>query len=71
MEARGLRKYNALGKSDPFVELSTGLQNKQKTSVRRKTLTPVWNETKHLLVQVLGAVSMHAVWIVPSKTIFS
>jgi hypothetical protein len=51
IEARGLKKYDVLGKSDPFVELSTLPLAKEKTSVKKKTLHPTWNETKHVLVQ--------------------
>jgi hypothetical protein len=51
LEARGLKKYDILGKSDPFIELSTQPLSKEKTSVKKKTLTPHWNETKHVLVQ--------------------
>ena len=61
LEAKGLKKYDVLGKSDPFVELSTMPQSKEKTSVRKKTLTPTWNETKHVLVQVIGAAIIAAV----------
>jgi C2 domain len=56
LEARGLKKYDILGKSDPFIELSTQPLTKEKTSVKKKTLTPHWNETKHVLVQVRPAV---------------
>ena len=56
LEARGLKKYDILGKSDPFIELSTQPLSKEKTSVKKKTLTPHWNETKHVLVQVRPAV---------------
>lgn len=52
IEARGLKKYDVLGKSDPFIELSTQPLSKEKTAVKKKTLTPSWNETKHVLVQV-------------------
>ena len=52
VEARGLKKYDILGKSDPFVELSTLPLSKEKTAVKKKTLTPAWHETKHVLVQV-------------------
>lgn len=52
IEAKGLKKYDVLGKSDPFIELSTQPLSKEKTSVKKKTLTPTWNETKHVLVQV-------------------
>jgi len=51
VEARGLKKYDVMGKSDPFIELSTLPQSREKTSVKKKTLTPTWNETKHVLVQ--------------------
>jgi C2 domain len=56
LEARGLKKYDILGKSDPFIELSTQPLSKEKTSVKKKTLMPHWNETKHVLVQVRPAV---------------
>lgn len=52
IEARGLKKYDVLGKSDPFVELSTIPLAREKTAVKKKTLAPTWNETKHVLVQV-------------------
>ena len=52
LEARGLKKYDLLGKSDPFVELSTQPLTKEKTSTKKKTLKPHWDETKHVLVQV-------------------
>lgn len=52
IEARGLKKYDVLGKSDPFVELSTLPLAREKTTVKKKTLAPTWNETKHVLVQV-------------------
>lgn len=55
LEARGLKKYDILGKSDPFIELSTQPLTKEKTAVKKKTLTPHWNETKHVLVQVSPA----------------
>jgi C2 domain len=58
LEARGLKKYDILGKSDPFIELSTQPLTKEKTSVKKKTLTPHWNETKHVLVQVRPAPTM-------------
>lgn len=51
IEAHGLKKYDVMGKSDPFLELSTLPQSKEKTSVKKKTVTPTWNETKHVLVQ--------------------
>ncbi len=61
VEAKGLKKYDVLGKSDPFIELSTMPQSKEKTSVKKKTLTPTWNETKYVLVQVRGATTIDAV----------
>lgn len=51
IEAHNLKKHDVMGKSDPFVELSTLPQCKTKTSVKKKTLTPTWNESLHVLVQ--------------------
>lgn len=62
LEARGLKKYDILGKSDPFIELSTQPLTKEKTAVKKKTLTPHWNETKHVLVQVRPAVVLAGRW---------
>lgn len=54
IEAHNLKKHDVMGKSDPFVEISTLPQCKEKSSVEKKTLTPSWNESLHVLVQVLS-----------------
>lgn len=51
IEANKLAPKDLTGKSDPFVVISTLPQCKEKTSVQKKTLSPTWNETLHVLVQ--------------------
>jgi len=45
MCAKGLRKADFLGKSDPYVELTFLSQQLQKSTMKRQTLNPTWNET--------------------------
>lgn len=42
---------DTLGKSDPFVEMWTTTEHVEKTTVKKRTLAPVWNETLFVLVQ--------------------
>ncbi|BDA44378.1 Synaptotagmin-5 [Coccomyxa sp. Obi] len=50
-QARDLKKMDAIGKSDPFVELYTQPTAVAKTEVQKRNLTPKWEEDKWLLVQ--------------------
>lgn len=45
IEAQGLPAADLNGKADPFVELCTSI-DRQRTEVKKKTLSPVWRETK-------------------------
>ena len=51
VQADGLRAMDRNGKSDPFVELDAQPAVVHSTRVVPKTLTPVWNETKYVLIQ--------------------
>jgi Ca2+-dependent lipid-binding protein len=50
-EAKDLKKMDLLGKSDPFVELSVLTSHKERTDIKKRTLTPTWNQRIRLLVQ--------------------
>ena len=52
LQADGLRVADRRGTSDPFVEVAAQASAVHKTRVVPKTLEPVWNETKYVLVQV-------------------
>ena len=43
--AKGLRKADFMGKSDPYVELTFLSQQLQTSTTKRQTLNPLWNET--------------------------
>ncbi|CAG8659839.1 15377_t:CDS:2 [Acaulospora morrowiae] len=43
--AKNLKDEDAIGKSDPFVELWIDHNYKQRTTTKQGTLNPVWNET--------------------------
>ena len=45
VRARGLRKADFMGKSDPYVELTFLSQQLQKSTTKKQTLDPMWNET--------------------------
>jgi len=45
VEAQGLPAADLNGKSDPYVEVCNSV-GRQKTEVQKKTLNPVWRETK-------------------------
>lgn len=51
-QAKGLKKTDVFGQSDPFCELTTDGKHSVATKVIRKTLEPRWDETFWLLVQV-------------------
>ena len=46
IEAKDLEKMDTIGKSDPYVKIKIiGTYQKAKTTVKKNTLTPVWNES--------------------------
>ena len=48
VEAKDIEKMDTLGKSDPYVTVKfIGSYQKGKTSIKKNTLTPVWNEEFH------------------------
>ena len=51
LQADGLRPTDRNGKADPFVEVTGGAGDTQKTRVIHKSLAPVWSETKYVLIQ--------------------
>ena len=51
LSARNLKARNRDGTSDPFVLLRLGERYKLKTSIKKKTKLPVWNEEFHLKVK--------------------
>eukprot|EP00899_Mesostigma_viride_P003815 jgi/Mesvir1/13434/Mv16506-RA.3 len=55
VEARGLRKMDLLALSDPFVEMNTRATRTVRSSIKRRTLDPVWDESFDLLVEDRGA----------------
>ena len=51
LSADGIPKMDTLGTADPYVEMYTMVDIMEKTTVKKNTLTPVWNERLWLLVQ--------------------
>jgi Ca2+-dependent lipid-binding protein len=51
IEAQGLPKMDTLGTADPFVSIYTQMDKEEKTTTKKNTLTPTWNERLWLLVQ--------------------
>lgn len=49
VEAQGLPAADMNGKADPFVEVCTSI-DRQRTEVKKKTLSPVWRETKTVAI---------------------
>ncbi|WIA11325.1 hypothetical protein OEZ85_011448 [Tetradesmus obliquus] len=50
IQAKELKAYDTLGKSDPFVELFTTKDDMRTTRVINNNLAPEWNEVKYLPV---------------------
>ncbi|CAG8650572.1 9938_t:CDS:2 [Paraglomus occultum] len=62
VEAKNLKDEDLIGKSDPYVELWISKDYKQRTSTKKNTLNPIWNEDfkfntdtheHHLYIKVL------------------
>jgi hypothetical protein len=51
ISAQGLPRMDRIGTADPYVELYTQANIVEETSVKKNTLTPVWNERIWVLVQ--------------------
>lgn len=51
ISAKDIPRADKFGKSDPFVEVYTQSNYVEKTSVKKNTLAPVWNERVWCLVQ--------------------
>ena len=45
VEARDIDKMDSIGKTDPYCEITFPGSKMVKTSVKKNTLTPNWNET--------------------------
>jgi Ca2+-dependent lipid-binding protein len=53
LEAREIPRMDTMGTSDPFVKIFTDPKRVVKTSTKKNTLNPVWdNEIFYLMVQV-------------------
>ena len=52
VEAKDIPRMDKMGKSDPFLEIFTDTKRVLKTSTKKNTLSPQWNETHYLMVQV-------------------
>eukprot|EP00882_Tetradesmus_deserticola_P006163 GHRQ01006488.1.p1 GENE.GHRQ01006488.1~~GHRQ01006488.1.p1 ORF type:complete len:665 (+),score=277.92 GHRQ01006488.1:457-2451(+) len=50
IQAKDLKAYDTVGKSDPFVELFTAKEDVRTTRVISNSLKPEWNEVKYLPV---------------------
>ncbi|PRP81133.1 hypothetical protein PROFUN_01967 [Planoprotostelium fungivorum] len=50
MSATNIPKLDLIGHADPFVKIRFGKDIKMKTSVKKSTATPTWNENFKLLV---------------------
>ena len=51
ISASGLPKMDTIGSSDPYIEMYTQSNVVEETTVKKNTLSPVWNERLWLLVQ--------------------
>ena len=60
--ASGLEVMDLGGKSDPFVTIKVGKQAARSTSVKEKTLDPVWNEGFSFDVQSIDEAVILEVW---------
>ena len=45
VEAKDIAKMDTVGLTDPYIVLQLGSGPQMKTTVKKNTLTPVWNET--------------------------
>ena len=74
LTADGLPRMDRLGTSDPYVEVYTMSNVVEKTTVKKNTLTPRWNERLWLLVQEpdsqFAYVTMNDVDMINVKEIF-
>ena len=74
LSASGLPKMDTLGSSDPYIEMYTVSTVVEKTSVKKNTLSPVWNERLWMLVQEpetqFAYITMHDVDFVNVKELF-
>ena len=61
LEAREIPKMDSMGSSDPLVKIFTDPKRIVKTSTKKNTLNPVWeNEVFYLMVQVCARSSPNA-----------
>lgn len=51
IEARGLRKVDRIGSADPYVSIFSTAHVRERTSVKKQTTNPVWNERLWIMVQ--------------------
>ena len=55
VEAKDIPKMDTVGLTDPYIVLHLGTGPEMKTSVKKNTLTPVWNETFSIPVTDVNA----------------
>ena len=60
--AMGLAAMDRGGTSDPYVTIKVGSQSEQKTTVQKKTLTPVWDESFSFRVESMDDALVLQVW---------
>lgn len=61
IEARDLPKVDALGSADAFVTVFTTAHIHEKTSIKKNSLNPAWNETLWLMVQEPSTQNLYVV----------
>jgi len=61
-KAMGLAAMDRGGTSDPYVTIKVGSQSEQKTTVQKKTLAPVWDESFSFRVESMDDALVLQVW---------